>query len=393
MDTNDVKTILLISFVMFIPLSALCYSISRSKQRKREIERYIKILNIKDRELFEQRFPHLSFFVAVLFVTLLSISFWGLILFGNSVEFGEEYSYLFGNIKMMLPEANNAVAIENYQSGALLTFNMAFLGAYLWGIQSIARRYAMNDLIPIAYYNLGVRMIFASILALAIYHLSEALPNILASLISAEPTAGNANTSNTHLVMPIFAFLIGMFPQRGLKWLTEKFPLFAQQPDPSMQPLPLEMIEGITIYDRVRLQELGIDSCYDLANEDYIPSLFKTPFSPRRLINWILQAKMCVYFGLEVGELRKHGIHTVWQFNEHSEAALKALAKNTALTEDTLMMVKHLIAKDTEIKRLVEAQLKLSRYWNTGDEVSTDSDRDAEQEQNDTAADQTPAVQ
>lgn len=370
MDNTEIRFVLLACFAAFIPLSALCYALNRSKQRRRELERYVEILRIDDKQLFEQRFPGLSFFLAVLFVTVLSAGYWALILFGSAIELGDEYRYLLGSFAAQTDPAQ----VADYQSGALLTFNMAFLGAFLWGIQSIARRYAMNDLIPIAYYSLSVRMIFASILALTIYHLSEALPLIIGSLIGANidsstPGSVTADTAdrgdaNAHLVMPVFAFLIGMFPQRGLKWLTDRFPLFAEQPDPSKEALPLEMIEGITSYDRLRLQELGIDSCYDLANEDYVPSLFKTPFSPRRLINWILQAKMCVYFGRNVRELRKHGIHTVWQFEKCSEESLKELARNTPLTEDTLLMVKRLIVDDSEITRLIEAQQKLSRYWN-----------------------------
>ena len=38
--------------------------------------------------------------------------------------------------------------------------------------------------------------------------------------------------------------------------------------------------------------------------------------------------------------------------------------KTTSLTEDTLMLVKEQIMQDQEIERLIEAQLKLSRYWN-----------------------------
>jgi hypothetical protein len=362
---------------MFIPLSAVCYYRSRRDQRTSEIERYMKILNIKDKDLFEQKHQGFSFLVSVFFVTLLSVCFWGLILFGNDINLGGKYSYLFGNIRMMTSADDSFGCFQQYQSGALLTFNMAFLGAYLWGIQSIVRRYSMNDLIPVSYYNLGVRMIFASILALAIYHLAEATPNILASIISAEPGSSGNGESGSHLIMPIFAFLIGMFPQRGLKWLTEKFSVFSDKGDPSVKPLPLEMIEGITIYDRVRLQELGIDSCYDMANVDYVPCLFKTPYSPRVLINWVLQAKLCVYFGGHVKELREHGIHTVWQFNNYEMDDLRNLVKSTPLTEDTLVSVKGLIEKDLEISRLVAAQVELSRYWNKDSDESEATESDS----------------
>lgn len=105
------------------------------------------------------------------------------------------------------------------------------------------------------------------------------------------------------------------------------------------------MIESITVYDRVRLRELGIDACYDLASIDYLPCLFKTPCSPRVPINWILQSRLCVYFG------------------EH--------------LRDTLAPVENLVSNDPEIERLVAAQLKLSKYWSTSEDDEQSSEASA----------------
>lgn len=379
MDLIDyVKTAFLLAFVLFIPASAACYHVSRSAQRKAEIKRYMEILKIeeKDKLLFEQQNTGLSLFISVSFATFLTACFWSLIMFGSDIEFASEYNYLLGNTDLVQTvKKSGASEIPKYQSGALLTFNMAFLGAYLWGIQNLTRRYAMNDLIPITYYNLGVRMIFATILALVIFNLSEAAPDMFASNIStANATSGDppSDLAASQLFTPVLAFLVGMFPQRALNWLTNKFSVFSQKHDESVRDLPLDMVEGITLYDRVRLQELGIDDCYDLANVDYIPCLFKTPYSPRALISWILQAKMCVYFGEHVKDLREQGIHTVWQINKYEVEKLKELVKSSSLTEDKLVRVKKLISEDHEIERLVAAQKLLSQYWSITDEEITD---------------------
>ena len=370
-----IKLSLLASFVIFIPISAACYYYSRHTQRNTEVQRYLDILRIKNAELFRHQHPVTSLSVAVFFLTFISICFWALVLFGADSELTKTPNYFLGGIATIgLNADTEADTISQYQSGALLTFNMAFMGAYLWGIQNISRRYSMNDLIPAAYYNIGIRMIFAGILALVFYHLSKIMPGIMATMFSPPADDPPVEVNNSaHMLMPVVAFLIGMFPQRGLKWLTEKFSIFTQQKDPTVRELPLEMIEGITMYDRVRLQELGIDSCYDLAHTDYIPYLFKSPYSPRILINWILQAKLCMYFGEHVKDLRERGIHTVWQLKNFDENALKELVRTTSLTEDTLMMVKGQISDDKEIERLIEAQLMLSQYWNKPDEKTTKS--------------------
>src|SRR3546814_10626927 len=50
-------------------------------------------------------------------------------------------------------EAATAGEIEKYQTGTLLFFGMAFLDAYLWGLQHILHRYYTSDLLPGVYYG------------------------------------------------------------------------------------------------------------------------------------------------------------------------------------------------------------------------------------------------
>src|SRR3546814_16331898 len=87
---------------------------------------------------------------------------------------------------------------------------MAFLGAYLWGLQHILHRYYTSDLLPGVYYGLGTRMIFAAIIALMVYHI---LPDL------ADPTGAESSIGTS--VLPARAFLTGLFPHRALQYLTD----------------------------------------------------------------------------------------------------------------------------------------------------------------------------
>jgi hypothetical protein len=117
---------------------------------------------------------------------------------------------------------------------------------------------------------------------------------------------------DTANIWPALAFLMGTFPERGMRYLSDKIPFLSQGGDPTVRPAPLEMIEGIESRDILRLQEIGIDNCYDLATADFVPLMLKTPYSARQLIDWILQAKLCVYVGAGVKELRRLGIRTLF---------------------------------------------------------------------------------
>ena len=141
-----------------------------------------------------------------------------------------------------------------------------------------------------------------------------------------------------------------------------------------MRELPLGMIEGMTNYDIFRLEELGIDTCYDLANTDFIPLLLRTSYGARELIDWILQAKLCVRFGDAVGDLRARGIRLITDLEGYDEEFLKTLATETSLTLPSLKHDREASVSDKNIERLKRAAELLSHYWE-GDNESGGADK------------------
>jgi len=125
------------------------------------------------------------------------------------------------------------------------------------------------------------------------------------------------------------------------------------------------MIEGITINDRVRLEELGIETCYDLAVADFVPLLLKTPYSAREVVDWILQAKLVAYFGDAVKELRQHGVRTVGDLQRLNDKEIEELPPETTLTHSALKRAREAIANDGEIERLLNVSRRLGQFWRT----------------------------
>ena len=251
------------------------------------------------------------------------------------------------------------------KDGSLVVFGMGFLGAYLWSVQYVMRRYVMNDLIPAALYNSEIRMVLAATTSVLAFNAFEVL--------GGEVAGTNGPGSAAVYVWPALAFLIGIFPQRGLQWLASRIPVFSATNDPSVRDLPLRMIEGIESYDVMRLQELGIDTCYDLSNADFIPLMLNTSYSARELTDWILQAKLCVHCGTGIRELRLHGIRTIVDLTgPHekspglSEEAVRDMAKMTSLTESSLLRAKDAAEHDPEIQRLREVTRRLGEFAQLG---------------------------
>lgn len=344
MDSQDIyafKLIGMIALYLFLPLTAVTYNKFRRYRRESEIKRIFKIMRVDPdfQAAFEDRKPGRYFLLAVLYASLVSCIGFVVLFLGDELGLSAMEGVKIGNAHFP-------------QQGSWLVVGMAFLGGYLWGLQHLFRRYVTNDLMPGAYYSLSLRMVLAATIALVIY-------NAFRSLAGGDGSDGGM----TWNIWPALAFMIGMFPRRGLNWLSDRIPILSQSTDPSVRQVPLDMIEGITVHDRMRLEEEGIDTCYDLAAADFVPLILKTPYGARELVDWILQAKLCVYFGNAVIDLRQNGIRTAIDLEHLKPADIEAMAIETSLTKSALEWARESIEKDEEIKRLRNAKDLLGKFW------------------------------
>ena len=357
------RILTLLVMVGFLPVCAYTYYTYRLGQRKVEIERILRILDITSeyRKLYVQDIGRMHFVVAVLFTMSVAVAGFTALLLSKELDLWKASTLLLIGTRKI--GENCDIACQNYQHGALLSFGLGFLGAYIWGLQGIFRRYSMNDLQPIAFYHYGLRMILAAFVALLIYHSVDGFSGEAGS----RAASGQMPMPTSDGLLLVAMFLVGMFPQRGLRWLGSKVSLFGKDGHPTVKNLPLDMIEGMTTYDVFRLEELGIDTCYDLANADYIPLLLKTSYGARELIDWILQAKLCVRFGDAVEELRTLGIRTITDLDGLGDKELEDLARQTPLTLHSLHKATHGSVTDQNIERLKRAADLLSHYWEGDD--------------------------
>jgi hypothetical protein len=156
-----------------------------------------------------------------------------------------------------------------------------------------------------------------------------------------------------------------------MRYVSDKIPMFSQANDPTVRPAPLEMIEGMESHDVIRLEEMGIDTCYDLATADFVPLLLKTPHSARQLIDWILQAKLCVFFGGGVKELRRVGIRTLVDLEALTPEEIETLPQDTSVTAPALARAIESARTSPEIDRLREAGQLLGMFWGRPEQPTT----------------------
>lgn len=157
--------------------------------------------------------------------------------------------------------------------------------------------------------------------------------------------------------LPVVAFLTGMFPERGIHYLKERVKIFSDKGILKAENLPLDMIEGINIFHKVRLEEVGIDNAQNLAKANLVELLVRTPFKPKEIIDWIGQARLYLYFKSEVKKLREVGIRTIFDFKiiGSTEGQLSEVAQSIKISELRLNSVYQIIKDDPGVDRLFNA--------------------------------------
>lgn len=328
-----------------LPMFAGVYFYFRRGRRAVEVRRIIDALGCTNEYIDMYRSIHSGwyFFLASAWVWLLTTAGLAVLFFGSELFQAEAHEF-------PRPASN-------------LVFGMAFLGSYVWGLEYILRRYMMNDLLPGAFFRLSTRMLVASIVAFVIYNGYEGFvgSDAAASEGGAVGDLGDAG------VWPALAFFLGAFPQRGLDWIADRIPFLSKRANPAVRHLPLDMIEGIDTYDQLRLEEIGVDNCYDLANYDFVPLILKTSYGAREVTDWILQAKLCVRCGDAIASLRQQGIRGMHDLASLSEEDLEPLANETAATLSSLKRAWKIACTDPETRRLLQISGRVTRFTQIGD--------------------------
>lgn len=199
----------------------------------------------------------------------------------------------------------------------------AFLGAYLFALNMIFRRYIRGDLTPKAYNHIIVRILTTLILVWVI----SVLPGL--------------DAPESWLLVAV-AFLVGIFPESGLALIQDavRNVRFLANVFPSLREKhPVTDLDGINLYDRVRLLEEGIESIDNLVHINPIELMVRTRMPTARLVDLVDQALLY----LHVRGVRENGVH-----QDH----LRRLHAYGILNATTLLQVYEL-SSDADQNRLM----------------------------------------
>lgn len=239
--------------------------------------------------------------------------------------------------------------------------SFAFIGAYVFFLQTLLRRYFQTDLRAGAYISGYVRVV-AALLVVVVLH-----------AVIPDQTPGN--------VVIAVAFVVGWFPNAGMQWLVRVASRRLRGTVPSLEPAyPLNRLDGLNIWYETRLLEEGIEDLENLVTAKLVDVLLHTRVPVARLVDWVDQALLLIHLPAEPAVVDQRGlshkaraIAAARQGHEHERHLLRGcgVRSATALLR-ALHSSRDQVERDALLAYLEERGLPRSRVLTLGTVLASD---------------------
>ncbi|NEQ30471.1 MAG: hypothetical protein F6K04_05645, partial [Leptolyngbya sp. SIO4C5] len=286
------------------PASYIAYLFYRSRVQRERLKDDLRLLGLvtdekisEINELYQTVYSPLQFVVYIILLTALS-----------TLIFGAYYAV-----------STDSRAFSFIEAAVVKITFYGFLGAYFFGIQLVVRRYNTFDLQPQVYSSIILRTLLAVVVTFSAASIIENFSEF--SSLSADSAAeggpvaeageADGRVDEVQLVpWQVLAFIIGIFPSRGVRWLNFIVSRALSDPLDRYNERSLRKIIGINTWHEARLAELGIDNVQSLATADMCKLLLTTQFDTQQIINWIDQAILHMKVGSKVDRFTENQIIT-----------------------------------------------------------------------------------
>jgi hypothetical protein len=163
---------------------------------------------------------------------------------------------------------------------------LGFMGAYLFTLQMLIRRYFQTDLKASAYVNAITRVVSALVLVLVV------------------DTAGlQGRSPGTRVAV---AFVIGFFPLVGLQAIQKAAAMALRTVVPTLRnDYPLSDLDGLSVWYEARLLELGIEDMENLATANLVDVTLHSRVPVARLVDWVDQAHLYLHLAPKAPSRRR----------------------------------------------------------------------------------------
>lgn len=206
---------------------------------------------------------------------------------------------------------------ELFPQIAVDAVRFGFIGAYIFSLQLVYRRYTTIDLQPTVYLNCALTIIAGIAFN---YVAFGAIHDIFISQSSAATAEGQVTGAEAGL-LAVIAFSLGYFPSLALRWFNRLTYTALGVDERRADVLSLSLVDGISPVHETRLRDEGVDNIQNLASADIVELLLNTRFGVEQIVEWIDQSILYLY--LDQNEIRsflRGKIRSITDFHDAWEA-------------------------------------------------------------------------
>jgi hypothetical protein len=189
-------------------------------------------------------------------------------------------------------EPLGSISISGTPPAPAEALRFGFIGAYVFILQGLVRRYFQVDLKTHAYVAALARVI------------------VVAALLT---TLGPALDSQPRAAVAAFAFLVGIFPELGFRLMKQAASVVGRWVAriPDEERYPVTDLDGVNLWSRARLFEEGIEDMQNFTTANLVDLMLNTRVPINRLVDWIDQSFLYLRVGkTDRDDLRRLGIRT-----------------------------------------------------------------------------------
>lgn len=276
------RLILMITLASIFPISAALYLAFQREHELRELRKDFKLLGLDSSASLVE-------------------------------HYGQRYSWLEFALHSLLPAVLTGIGVVllvaavlgetpvSFNPGVVDALGYGFVGAYIFCIQLIYRRYTTFDLQPSVYMNCTLTLIAGLAFNFTAF-------SAISSLIGEQGLDG---------LFAVVAFSLGYFPLLAIRWFDRLTNAALGNTGPRIDSLPLSVIDGVSQFHETRLRDEGVDNVQNLASVKIDQLLASTRFNAQQVVEWIDQAILHSYIDPgNIESFRRCGVRKVSDFLE-----------------------------------------------------------------------------
>lgn len=220
----------------------------------------------------------------------------------------------------------------------------AYLGWYVWTVATIFSRVTTMELVPATYYSLLTRLTVAVFTAVVFRHLQIMLL-----------------PSSTKFLAEAVGFGAGLFPDTLFQWMTRQLRRFLLGDTGLTNEYSLDLVQGISPYRKLRLHEIGLDNCMNLAAANPLNLYLASNLSLIEVIDWIAQAQLLMRVGTQkFALLQENGYRTAIDLKRATgSGAVGRLVDLLGFTQPQLEDLQSGMAQDPGFSRIEQLHARI----------------------------------